>query len=363
MNSKVDKKQSIINKKTISSLLFPLISIIFAMLVAVFFVMWAKHVSFGKGASIMFKAIWQGSFGRKDNFVETLVYVIPLLFTGLANAVAFKTGLFNIGIEGQFMISIVAAVIVGMIPGIPSVLHVILVLLAGIAAGVLWAAVPGYFKAKVGTNEVVNSIMMNYIALYFSNYLVMGPFNKKGLAQTPDIQPSAMLWRFLGADYRINIGIFIGLLVVILVYIFFWKTTWGYEIRAVGLNSYAAEYGGISVKKNIILAMAISGGIAGLGGAVYASGIQYHAIQMVGFIGYGFDGIAVALLAKSHPVGIIFSALLFGALNTSSISLQMANIPKQIVFLIQAIIILFVAADYIYKWLGEKRKKGAMING
>ncbi|QCX34652.1 ABC transporter permease [Caloramator sp. E03] len=359
-NSKNDNLKGI--KTLVSSLLFPLISIIVAMFVAVIFVMWAKDISFIKGVQVMFKAIWNGSFGRRDNFIETLVYVIPLLFTGLANAVAFKTGLFNIGVEGEFMISITAGAIVGMIPGIPPVIHIILVLIAGTLAGIIWAGIPGYLKAKVGSNEVVNSIMMNYIALYFSNYLIMGPFNKKGLAQTPDIQPSAMLWRFLGNDYRLNIGLFIGLIMVVLVYLLFWKTTWGYEIRAVGLNQYAAEYGGINIKKNIIFAMAISGGIAGLGGAVYVSGIQHHAIQMVTFTGYGFDGIAVALLAKNNPIGVIFSALLFGALNTSSISLQMANIPKQIVFLIQAIILIFVAADYIYKWLAEKRRKGALMN-
>ncbi|MCX7884615.1 MAG: ABC transporter permease [Caloramator sp.] len=355
-------KNKKIIQSAVSSLIFPLVSIIVAMLVAVIFVMWAKHISFIKGFQVMFKAIWNGSFGRKDNFIETLVYVIPLLFTGLANAVAFKTGLFNIGVEGEFMISIAVGAIVGTIQGIPPVIHVILVLISGTLAGVIWAGIVGYLKAKVGSNEVVNSIMMNYIALYFSNYLVMGPFNQKGLAQTADIQPSAMLWRFLGENYRLNIGIFIGLLMVVLVYIFFWKTTWGYEIRAVGINQYAAEYGGINIKKNIILAMAISGGIAGLGGAVYVSGIQHHAIQMVSFTGYGFDGIAVALLAKNNPIGVIFSALLFGALNTSSISLQMANIPKQIVFLIQAIILIFVASDYVYKWIAEKRRKGALLN-
>lgn len=350
-------------KSAVSAMIFPLVSIIMAMLVAVLFVMWAKHTGFIQGAKVLFKAIWDGSFGRKDSIIETFVYVTPLLFTGLANAVAFKTGLFNIGVEGQFMMGILMGTVFGLIPGIPHIVHILLILAAGMATGMLWAGIPGYMKAKRGTNEVVNTIMMNYIALYLSNYIVMGPLNKKGLAQTPDIQPSAMLWRFLGSNNRLNTGLFIGILFVILIYILFWKTTWGYEIRAVGLNADAAEYGGINIKKNIILAMVISGGIAGIGGAVYVSGIQYHTIQMASFTGYGLDGIAVALLAKSHPIGIIFSALLFGALNTSSISLQMSNIPKQIVLLIQSIIIIFVAADYIYKWILEKRRKEANING
>jgi ABC-type uncharacterized transport system permease subunit len=362
---KRDNKIKFVNvlKSIVNSMLFPLISIIIAMLVAVFFVMWAKHTGFIEGAQVLFKAIWKGSFGKRDSIIETFVYVTPLLFTGLANAVAFKTGLFNIGVEGQFMMGVLAGTVVGMMPGIPHIIHILILLIAGMAVGVIWGGIPGYMKAKKGTNEVVNTIMMNYIALYFSNYIVMGPLNKKGLAQTYDIQPSAMLWRFLGSENRLNTGFFIGILFVILIYIFFWKTTWGYEIRAVGLNSDAAEYGGINIKKNIILAMAISGGIAGIGGAVYVSGIQYHTIQLTGFTGYGMDGIAVALLAKSHPIGILFSALLFGALNTSSISLQMSNIPKQIVFLIQSIIIIFVAADYVYRWILEKRKKEANING
>lgn len=366
MNTQVDVKNSKMRnilKSAANSLLFPFIAIVVALLIAIFFVMWAKQTDFFDGAFVLFSSIWNGSFGQKDNLIETFVYTTPLIFTGLANAVAFKTGLFNIGVEGQFTVGVLMATIVGLIPGIPALLHIILVLAAGAAAGMIWGGIPGYLKAKVGTNEVVNTIMMNYIALYLSNYLVMGPFNKTGLAQTPDIQPSAMLWRFLGSDQRLSTGIFIGIIFIILIYYFFWKTTWGYEIRAVGLNAHAAEYGGISIKKNIILAMLISGGIAGVGGAVYLAGTQMHTIQTVSFIGYGLDGIAVALLAKSHPVGILFSAILFGALNTSSISLQMANIPKQIVYLIQGIIIIFIAADYVYKWILEKRRKEAKVNG
>lgn len=350
-------------KSMLSTLIFPLISIVIAMFVAVFFVMWAEGENFFVATQTLFQAIWEGSFGTSFSFIETLVFVTPLLFTGLANAVAFKTGLFNIGVEGQFVIGMIAAAAVGLIPGLPAFIHIILVLLIGMLAGALWAALPGYLKAKVGTNEVINTIMMNYIALYFVNYLIMGPLNEPGKATTPIIQNSAKLWRFLGENNRVNAGLLIGLALVAIVYILLWKTTIGYELRAVGLNPHAAEYGGISIKKNIILAMAISGAIAGLGGAVHVAGIQYQAIQLFGLPGFGFDGIAVALLGKSHPVGVLLSATLFGALNSSSLNLQLANIPKDIVYLIQAIIIIFVAADYIYKWIGEKRKKEAMING
>ncbi|CDF58660.1 ABC transporter permease [Thermobrachium celere] len=350
-------------RAALNTLIFPIISIIIAMFIAVFFVMWAEGENFFTATVTLFQAIWEGSFGTSFSIIETLVFVTPLLFTGLANAVAFKTGLFNIGVEGQFIMGIFAAAAVGLIPGIPAFIHVPLVLISGMLIGALWAAIPGFLKAKVGTNEVINTIMMNFIAMFFVNYMIMGPLNAPGKATTPLIQDSAKLWRFLGETNRVNVGLFIGLLLVALVYILLWKTTIGYELRAVGLNPHAAEYGGISIKKNIILAMAISGAIAGLGGAVHVAGIQYQAIQLFGFTGFGFDGIAVALLGKSHPVGVLLSAILFGALNSSSLNLQLANIPKDIVYLIQAIIIIFVAADYIYKWIGEKRKKEAMING
>lgn len=350
-------------KKLKDAILLPIVSILIAMVLAVFLVMWVKKTGFFESASSLFGAILKGSFGNKKKFYETIVITTPLIFTGLANAVAFKTGLFNIGVEGQFIMGMLFAAIVGLIPGIPAGIHIVLVLLAGVVGGAIWAFVPGYLKAKKGINEVVNTIMMNYIAIAVFDYCILGPFNLKGQASTPEIQKSAMLWRFMGDRYRINFGIFIAIALAILVYFLFWKTVQGYEIRAVGINSHAAEYGGISVKKNIILAMVISGLIAGLGGAIHISGVQHMAYELGGPTNYGFDGITVALLAKSHPIGAIFSAFLLGALNSSSLTLQIAKIPKEIVALIQAVIIIFVAADYIYKYISEKRKKGAVVNG
>lgn len=337
-------------------------SIIVALFISVFFVMWALKTGFASSASTLFSSIWAGSFGEKSHLIETFVFATPLIFTGLAHAVAFKTGLFNIGVEGQFIIGMLMATLVGLIPGIPSIIHIILIFIAGIAGGALWAAIPGYLKAKIGTNEVVNTIMMNFIAMNVSNYFTMGPFHKPDSASTNPIQSSAELTRFLGENYRLSTGIFIALILAVLVYILFWKTTIGYEIRAVGLNPYAAEYGGISIKKNIILAMAISGAIAGLGGAIHVAGVQHLSVQLFGFPGFGMDGIAVALVAKSNPIGVIFSAILFGALNLSSGTLMLYGIPKTISNLIQGIVIIFIAAEYIFKLISEKRKKEATIN-
>lgn len=348
----------------LKSIMLPIVSIIAAMFIAVFFVVWAKGTNFIDSLVTLFSAIWKGSFGSTFSISETMVFFTPLLFTGLANAVAFRTGLFNIGVEGQFTMGIITAAVVGLIPGIPAGLHVVIVLLAGTIVGALWGAVPGFLKAKYGTNEVINTIMMNYIAMYFVNYLIMGPLNKPGSSNTYEIKPGAMLWRFAGPSYRVNIGLFIGIALAFAVYFIMMKTTWGYEMRAVGFNPSAAEYGGISIKKNLVLAMVISGAVAGLGGAVHVAGIQHNAVQLFAFTGFGLDGIAVALLAKSNPIGVIFSALLFGMLDSSSLSLQLQGIPKEIVYIIQAIIIMFVAADYVYKWIGERRKKKeALING
>ena len=355
------------SKKLISlgkSLIFPIISIIVALLVAVFFVMISLDSSFFESASILFSSIFEGGFGDKTNISETLVFVTPLLFTGVANAIAFKTGLFNIGVEGQFIAGMIGASVVGLIPGIPHVLHIILIILSGVICGGIWAGVPGFLKAKSGTNEVVSTIMMNFIAMYFLNYLIMFQINDPGQAQSLEIQQSARLAKILGVENRTSSALLIGFILVLLIYFLLWKTTTGYELRVVGSSPEAAEYGGINVKRNIILAMVISGAIAGIGGATHIAGIQHRAIQLFGFPNFGFTGIAVALLAKSNPIGVIFSAILFGALDSSSLTLQMNGIPKDIVYLIQAIIILFVAADGIYKLIGNKIKnRGGSLNG
>ncbi|GLC30771.1 ABC transporter permease [Clostridium omnivorum] len=353
-------------KAGLKSLAFPLVAIIISIFVAVFFVMWAKGYSilqYFSALSNLFSIIWSGSFGDARKTMATLEYVTPLIFTGVAHAIAFKTGLFNIGVEGQFIMGMIAAAAIGVIPGLSPVIHVPLIIFGGILAGGLWAAIPGYLKAKVGTNEVINTIMMNYIGMYLANWIILrSPLAVKGKASTPLIQKSAELFRFNDLS-RANISIFIGIAFALLAYWILWKSTTGYELRAVGINPYGAEYGGISIAKNTILAMVLSGAIAGVGGATHVAGIFHQAQDFMGFPGFGFDGIAVALLAKSNPIGCIASAVLFGALNSSSKMLQLNGIPKQIVYLIQSIVIIFVATDYIVKYFTEKKKKEAMING
>ncbi|SFB28121.1 ABC transporter permease [Clostridium frigidicarnis] len=348
--------------KVTKSFVMSFAAILVGLIVSVIFVAISSGNGLIASASLLFGSIWRGSFGEKSQLIETFVFATPLIFTGVAHAIAFKTGLFNIGVEGQFIIGMLVASLVGIIPGIPSFIHILLIIATGALAGAIWAAIPGYLKAKVGTNEVVNTIMMNFIAMHLSNYFVYQKFKVEGTVATPIIQENAQLTRFLGDQYRLNTGIFIAIALVILVFILLWKTTTGYELRAVGTSPHAAEYGGININKNIVLAMAISGAVAGIGGAIHVAGVQHQAMQLFGFPGFGMDGIAVALVAKSHPIGVIFSAILFGALNLSSGTLMLFGIPKTISYLIQGVVILFIAAEYMFKWISEKKKKGATIN-
>lgn len=366
--NKVENKNNNSNnvvRNAIKALAFPFFSIIVSIFVAVFFVMWAKGYSilqYFSALGDLFGLIYKGGFGNTRVTFVTISEVTPLIFTGVANAVAFKTGLFNIGVGGQFILGMLAASIVGTIPGLNPVIHMILIVLSGLVAGGFWGAIPGYLKAKVGTNEVINTIMMNYIAMALANFVILRTaFGVPGKASTPSIEKSAEFHRFVSGSGA-NISIFLAIAVAIFIFWLLWKTTVGYEIRAVGINPHGAEYGGINIAKNTVLAMVLSGAIAGVGGATHVAGVLHNVKDFMVLPSYGFDGIAVALLAKSNPIGCIASALLFGTLNSSSRTLQLNGIPKEIVYLIQAIIIIFVATDYIVKYFSEKKKKGAIAN-
>lgn len=283
---------------------------------------------------------------------ESLVASTPYILAGLAVAIGFKGGLFNIGAEGQFLMGALASAWVGYTFNLPWYLHLPLALLGGALAGALWGAIPGYLKAATGAHEVVNTIMMNYIAFRLSDWLLNGPMKAVGYRPiTPLIESTATLPRFFPDPSRLNLGFIIALLVALLVYWLLFKTTFGFEIRAVGANPDAAKYAGMSVTRNFVLIMALSGALAGLGGATQVLGIDHWVGQ--GFsAGYGFDSIAIALLGKSHPLGVVLAALLFGTLRSGATRMQsMAGIPIDIVSIIQGLVIVFVAAPAIIRWL------------
>jgi simple sugar transport system permease protein len=334
--------------KTIKEIAYPLVAILISFIVGGILV-----YSFGKNPVVAYSALFKGSLGDWNKFGETLVTVTPLILTGLSIAFGFRCGLFNIGVEGQFIMGSVAAVWAGWaFAGLPAIIHVSLTLLVGAMVGGLWASLIGWLKAKVGSHEVINGIMMNYIAMYTSNYIVMNVLNEPQKAYSFAIADTAKLWRFSQAfeklnHSRLNLGIILALLVALAAYYILNKTVSGYEIRAVGYNPHAAEYGGISVKKNIILAMVISGLFAGFAGAIMTTGVQYRVNNLFGFTGYGLDGIAVALVGNNHPIGVILSAFLFGVLQKGGPLMQIQGIPKEVVGIIQGIIILFVAANFV----------------
>ena len=339
-------KEGLLN--TLKEIAYPLVAIFISVIAGGILV-----YSFGNDPIVAYTAMIKGSLGDWNKFGETLVTVTPLILTGLSIAFAFKCNLFNIGVEGQFIIGSITAVWAGWaFAGLPAILHLPLTLLAGTVAGGIWASVIGWLKAKVGSHEVINGIMMNYIAMYTSNFLVRTALNIPGKAYSVEIADTAKLWRFSQGfeqfkHSRMHIGIFLALIAALAAYYILNKTVRGYEIRAVGLNPHAAEYGGISVRKNIILSMIVSGLFAGLAGAIMTTGVQYRVNNLFGFTGYGLDGIAVALVGNNHPIGVILSAFLFGVMQKGGPLMQIQGIPKEVVGIIQGIIILFVAANFV----------------
>jgi len=277
---------------------------------------------------------------------EFLVQSLPITLTGLSVAFAFRTGLFNIGAEGQLMVGSLAAVAVALLVDAPPLLHPLLCLLAAMAAGALWAAVPGYLKARFNVHEVVVSIMMNYTALYFVNWALL-QFGSLDRVKTPEFPPSASLKsEFLTAitnGSRLNWGLIPVVLGVLLFWFIVEKTTFGYRLRAVGFNKEAARYAGMKVEQNIVLSMMISGAFAALGGAVITLGTFNFGRVLPSFEGYGMDGIAVALVGGNAAVGVLLSGLLFGMLKAAQPLMQSQGIPREIASIIQASIVLFVA--------------------
>lgn len=316
-----------------------------------------------------FAAYWglvQGAFGSPNALSETAVWASPYIYAGLAVALAFKGGLFNIGAEGQLALGAVVSALIGYaLPGwlgvsLPKIIHLPLTVLLGVLGGAMWAAIPGALKAYTGGHEVINTIMMNYIALNITSFLLNGPMrdpNPLNLsARTPGIAESA---RFpaIFPNLRIHWGFVLGIAVAVFIWWLLTKTTVGFEIRTVGANPDAAKYAGINVKRTIVLTMAISGALAGMAGVIEVTALNYR--HELGFsIGYGFDAIAIALLGKSNPFGVLLAAILFGAMRNGGTRMQfLTQIPVDIISVIQALILLFVAADAIIRFIYRVRLK------
>jgi simple sugar transport system permease protein len=331
-----------------------------------------------------YQSLYAGSFGDPQSFSFTLVKVGPLILTGLSVAIAFRAGLFNIGAEGQLaMGAMTAGIIAFKAPMLPSWLLIPLMILGSMLAGAVWGGIVGFLKAWRGAHEVVTTIMLNWTAFYLTDYLIAEPFRAPEQAnQTPPLPTQATLPlvsvfynQTLGTflpkidsptAYFVDVSIFFALFVLVIYWFITSRTTFGYEIRVIGQNLKAAKYAGISIKRNIFGVMALSGAFSGLAGALHLMGQSPY--QLIGTVfsadSTGFDAIGVALLGHTTAIGVLFGSLLFGGLRQGSNFMQLnSNVPADLVFIIQALILFSIAAEFLpalqralRKWLRVNRR-------
>jgi simple sugar transport system permease protein len=311
--------------------------------------------AFGAGFSSVGRAYFgllQGSLGSPNAISESLLSATPLILAGLAVALGFRAGLFNIGAEGQIYIGAMFSTYVGFaVTGLPWFVHAPLAVVAGFLGGALWGFIPGILKARTGAHEVIVTIMLNYVAYRTIDYVLRQPwFQRPGRADpvSPFILPTAELKPLL-EGMRVHWGLAIALVAAVVVSWLLFRSTKGFEFRAVGLNPSAARYAGMSISRTIVLSMMISGGLAGLAGASEMLGSNHRLTP--GFSpGWGFDAIALALLGGSRPLGVVAAALMFGALRAGATPMQAATgIPIDLVVVIQALVIIFIAAPALVR--------------
>ena len=357
--------------KYLREALFPVIAVACAFLVGAVVIL-----LIGDSPVQTYRLLIGSAFSWPDGIGYTLFFATPLIFTGLAVAVAFRCGLLNIGAEGQLYVAAFAAAWVGIKLGgvvvpaaaggepnpafadLPGFILIPLCCLAAVAAGATWGAIPGVLKARFGSHEVINTIMLNFIAVALVGYFTQYHYRLPGdaIMESVPISDAAHLPRFGGfipglpERIPLNLAFLLAILACVLVYVFLWKTKWGYELRATGQNPAAAEYGGVSIRKQIVLAMAISGGLAGMVGINEVLGYRYRYYD--GFSdNYGFTGIAVALLGRNHPAGVFVAALLFAVLQRGGLPVDAFTqvVSKDIVQILQGLVILFVAAEAMFR--------------
>ena len=299
-------------------------------------------------------------------FSYVVVYAIPYIVVGLSVAFSFKTGVFNIGAEGQFVVGSMAAAVVGILgANLPKPLLIPLCFLASMAAGALWGIIVGFLKTKWGINEVLSMIMFNWVAFYLSNFIAGIPaIHSDGTAEaTKNISANAStllskdVINSLGLCPTANWGILVAIAATILVWFVIEKTTLGYELKAVGANKFAAEYGGINVNRSILTALAISGALAGLGGALQLMGMGSRISVFSSQEGFGFAGIVVALIGCSNPFGVLIAGVFYGALTFGGSKLNLVGAPTQLINVIVGTVVFFIAISIIFTRLKFLKKK------
>lgn len=341
--------EKIKNSQIFLDLVFSIFSIILALSIGAFLI----YLS-GYDVGLAYKHLINGAFGNSYNIAQTFIKTIPLIFTGLAVAIGFRAGVFNIGGEGQlYWGAFIAAVTAISLQGLPAYLLMPISLLAGSLAGGLWASVPGYLKAYTGAHEVVTTIMLNYVAIFGTTFLVKNFFKAPGgIDQTVVIPVGAQL-PVLIKHTRLTFAIFVAVIVIIIIDFIYKKTALGFDLQSVGHNSSAAEYAGISSKHMIVTGMFISGAVAGLAGSTMVMGVLHRFITNFS-PGYGYSGIAVAVLGRKRPWGVFLAALLFGILESGGMAMKLfAKIPSDLMTVVQGLVILFVSAPALIEWFRD----------
>ncbi|HEY4692209.1 MAG TPA: ABC transporter permease [Bellilinea sp.] len=309
-------------------------------------------------------ALLQGAFGDTSGLTQTLVKATPLLLVGLGVCIAFRGGVINIGGEGQIIVGALAATAFSIgLRDLPGWFLLPMSMIMGALAGAFWGGIPGVLKAKLGVNEILSTVMMNAIAIQFSNYMLRGPMiDPKEIEQGTRIAQSALLpkavWLTrLVPQTLLHSGAILAVILAVLVYIFLWRTTIGYRIRAVGLNRDAAKYAGIKVPFYQALALILGGGFAGLAGAVEVMGVQHRMMENLSS-GYGFSGIVAALFGSLHPLGSIPASILFGGLLVGGDKMQRAvQVPSSLITALLGVVVLFVVGSQIWtRWRAHKRE-------
>ena len=344
----MNKKKSILE----SSVFYTLTAILAGFVIGAVFLVIA-----GISPAVAYGKLLNSVFGKPKYLVWTLIYASPLIFTGLSVAFSFRTGVFNIGAEGQFVVGSLAACVLGITLDLPPVLHALVCVAAAAAAGCIWSLAVGILKVKRGIHEVLSFIMFNWIAFYLSNYVVNLEAIHKGDGEaTKDVLASSRLLFPEGMRTALdcsaaNWGIVLAVLAAVLIYVIIEKTTLGYRLKAVGFNSSGALYAGINADGSVLTALGISGALAGLGGAVQILGMSGRLSQFAGQEGFGFEGITVALIGSSSPIGCIFSGLFYGAMKYGGSKLSIVKAPSEVVDIIMGCVILFIAVSQIFRIL------------
>ena len=353
------QKRSFLDFVSENRFIHTLLSIILGFLVGAVFLSVMK-LSVGKAYGKLFNSIT-----TVKGISYVIVYAVPYIVAGLSVAFSFKTGVFNIGAEGQFVMGSMAAACVGiLLPGLPKIVLIPLCMIAAMLAGVLWGMIVGCLKTKWGINEVLSMIMFNWIAFYLSNFIAGLPAIKNdGSAEaTKNISDNART--LLSADFikehglcpTANWGILIAIVAMFLVWFIIEKTTLGYQLKAVGYNKYAAEYGGINVNRNILTALAISGALAGLAGSLQLMGMGGRISIFSSQEGFGFAGIVVALIGCSNPFGVLAAGLFYGALTYGGSKLNLVGAPTQLINVIIGTIVFFISISVIFTNLKKLKK-------